>query len=147
MESMVEAEYRRGLRKLLQEEGVPVAVSERERARWPDSPDLWVSPYGWVDDQARDHCTEPPAGSPNPARYGRCRWVLPEKLQVDEVTYSEFVDTFTENSSLVGINGEGVDEPIVCACGRYTGVVLRHEASLGEVLRSLLGLCRTSMTI
>ena len=29
MESMVEAEYRRGLRKLLQEEGVPVAVSER----------------------------------------------------------------------------------------------------------------------
>lgn len=147
MSPIIEAEYRRGLRELVQAKGVPVHIISSERANWPDSPELWTSTYGWEADEARDHCRSAPEGYSRPERFGGCSWTLPEQVNITEVTYSEFLDTVAGNRDTVGINAEGMGEGISCACGKYENVTLRYEASLGEILSDILGLTRTSMTV
>lgn len=148
MSKIIEAEYREGLRRLIQEEGRPVFISERERAEWPSTPELWVSTYGWEDDDAQRHVSKAPAGYHAPERFGNCGWVLPHSMLVEEVSYSEFQDTDTANKNTVGINAEGSEgEPITCLCGKYSGVTLRVETSLSAALHSILGLDRKAMAI
>lgn len=117
----------------------------RARARWsrlasakrlltPTLPACGVSPYGWTDFKANQHLKN-------------CSWVLPPEVAIEEVTYSEFYDTYSENSENIGINAVGVGESIRCACGKYSNVTLRYEASLGEVLTGILGLNATSIRI
>lgn len=106
----------------LVEHGVPVQISEREKLKWPDSPDLWVSVYGWQNFDAQKHLRT-------------CQVVIPDDVELTEVTYSEFLDTFLGNRDEVGINAYSeIGTGIHCACNAHTNLYLRYSGTLGEII-------------
>ena len=158
MNPMLEEEYRAGLRRLLEENGVVVRIDEQERRRSPEDPSYWVSPYGWKDHDATQHVKSPTArdlatwGEEECNRYfGRCGLIIPAGASVEEVTYSEFQGTFVDNDSTVGINAYGggrtSETSIHCTCGKYRGLTVRWEGSLRDALMAVLGLDRLRFTL
>lgn len=144
MSPEVAAEFRAGIRRFLAEHGKPVLYRDYSNERLDPREDKsfqedghllrWmtdydVSPYGWGDYDARDHCE--PVSKYN--EKGGCRWVIEEGTQVTEVSLSKFNDTFSPNSQDEGLHVF----PAHCACGKYTDVVLRWEGSIGDILKTL----------
>jgi hypothetical protein len=131
----MDKEYRTALRDLMAKKGHPVEFDERWKSDYPDSPDLWVSVYGWVDHRADEH--------------GRvCGWEVPAGVALTEVSYSEFTDTDADNKTTLGINvtpTESVD--IRCRCGEFRGVTLRWEGSITEALQTIFGMPEASGSI
>lgn len=127
------------IRALLEAEGIPVVIDERKRERYPTYPDLWVSNYGWKYDAAHLH-VHPRRGAPEDG----CAFVIPEGAELIETTYSEFMDTVAGNKDEIGINAYGgpADAPttIQCVCGKYKGLTLRLEGSLGDIIQAVLPL-------
>jgi hypothetical protein len=134
MKAEIAAEYRTKLREFMQEKGRAVAFDQRELERWPEHPDMWVSPYAWMDFGAGYHILGTQYGGKKPE--GPCSWIVPEGAVLTEQTYSQFAGTDAGNAQEVGINVAGCR----CACGEYTDMTLRFTGSLTEVLHSLLGI-------
>jgi len=114
-------EYRAKVREFIEGKGRKVQVEEK-RFEWERDDEANV--YGWVDYEAQDHIRE------------GCRWIVPEGAVMYERTYSQFQDTFTENSEDHGVNVRGAR----CACGKYTDVILRWDGSVTDMLHTILGL-------
>lgn len=114
-------EYRAKVREFIEAKGKKVQVEEK-RYEWQLDDEANV--YGWTDYQAQEHI-----------RSG-CRWIVPEGALMYERTYSQFQDTFTENSEDHGVNVRGAR----CACGEYTDVILRWDGSVTDMLHTILGL-------
>lgn len=140
----VEKAFREALSAIIAEDGAPVLIDEKRRKQWPTDPDMWVSTYGWRDTDAYDHCKPKSSGY-----YGAagCSWIVPEGVEVEEVAYSEFQDTFSGNEVVAGVNAyggsKGSETEIRCACGKYRGVTLRYEATVAELLARLFNTRRT----
>lgn len=112
-------EVRRLVRRLVQEQGTPVAFDEDNYLGEPQ-----VSPYNWMDIAADRHVSE-----------GECTWTIDEGARLREETYSVFEGTFVDNRDEIGVNVF----PARCTCGTYTDMTLRYLGSLGDVLRFVLG--------
>lgn len=114
-----EGDYREVLRAFVEGKGRPVRFTDPGN----EYPMFRVSTYGWVDYEAMEHIRE-----------DKCSWTVEQGAAVEEQTYSEFQDTFSDNRDTVGTNVA----PAHCACGRYRGVTLRVECTLGEMLKEVL---------
>lgn len=157
MDEKLAEEYRAGLRSLLREEGKVVKIDERGKERYPNTPEQWVSYYGWEDFDATAHLHTPTAQErkqwPDADQYYHsCSLIIPEGVQVEELTYSEFAGTFVDSDSTVGINAyggaRGEASELRCSCGKYRGLTVRWEGSLQEALSHILGLpARVTFTI
>lgn len=106
-------EYKRKMRDFMQRRGTKVEFE----------PDGYVSIYGWSDWQAHSHI-----------RKG-CSWIVPEGAVMTEESYSQFVDTFSDNEYQVGINVSGCR----CKCGEYKNVTLRFDGTIADVMLEITG--------
>ena len=153
MDSKLEAEYKAGLRRLLSSKGAAVEISNGERKQWPNSPEMWVSTYGWKDQAATDHFLK--VGAVARERYGKrypeCELIIPEGVELTEVSYSEFQDTFSDNAETVGVNAyggeKGEETEIRCSCGKFRALTIRFEGTLREALEEILGLDKVKFTL
>lgn len=149
MDSVLQAEYSAGLRRLLQEKGKVVRIREEERARHPHEPEYWVSTYGWEDHDASAHVHTPTAeelrrwGDEATKYFGSCGLFIPAGAEVEEVAYSEFQGTFVDNETHIGLNAyggkRGNETEIRCNCSKYRGLTVRWEGSLQAALAETLG--------
>ena len=149
MRAQLAREYAEGLRNLLRSKGAVVNVLEEARERHPASPERWVSAYGeWKEVEATWHLlppTHPEArGYRDAAAYFHaCPLLVPEGVEIEEVTYSEFGGIDSPEVVTQGVNAyggrEGSVSEIRCGCGRLRGLTLRWEGSLQEALLSVLG--------
>lgn len=83
-----------------------------------------VNVYGWISMDYR-HIYD-----------SKCSWVVPVGTRLEEHSYSQFTDTFSDNEEEVGIEVY----PVHCACGELKDVTLRYVGSLGDVIRDIVGL-------
>lgn len=83
--------------------------------------------------------------------YDQCSIIIPEGVEIQEVSYSEFQDTYSGNLDTVGINAyggiKGSESEVQCSCGKYRGLTIRFEGSLYSALESILGLNRKKFTL
>ena len=121
------AEYSATLRNIAACKGRPVKFIDPDN----EFPEFRVSTYGWCDWDAMEHIRE-----------DGCAWVVDDGATVEELTYSEFQDTFSGNNDTVGVNVT----PARCACGKYAGITLRVEGSFGQMLKDVLPL-RGTITV
>jgi len=170
MNGALQDEYKAGLRTLLQEHGSAVELGKSYHGTdYDDWFSVWedYSTYGWQDYDINEHLRgqyvkvrnpEWKKGDPSYKKYDHkldpstaCSLVIPEGVEVKEVSYSEFQDTFSSNKEKVGVNAYGGDKEspttIHCACGKYSGIMVRWEGSLMEALQSILGLNKPTLTL
>lgn len=118
-----EEEYKAKLREFMATKGTPAEINREAESDWDR-----VSTYGWIS-QDYQHIYD-----------AKCSWVVPEGARLEEHTYSLFTDTFHGNDDEVGIE----TYPVHCACGKKTDVTLRYTGSLGDVIRSIVGIDYTN---
>lgn len=123
----IQEDYKEALRAFIERSATPVVMDKHYASSIWDS----YSVYGWEDREIAKHAKE-------------CGGiVVPQGVTVREVMYSQFTDTFADNSEAVGINAWGgeKDEPatIHCVCGKYTGMMIRWTGSFYEAIQGVLG--------
>lgn len=164
--SVFASEYREVLRTLIAEKGE--AVQREERYPYDEYHSVWedYSTYGWRDYYVSDHLrgetkrVKVPGWEDLPSyRQYRtevvpgtgCELVIPEGVEVREVNFSEFQDTCSDNREVVGVNAWGGDAEspttIHCACGKYTGLMIRWEGSLMDAVTALLKIKDKKVTL
>lgn len=118
-----EEEYKAKLRDFMARKATPAEIN-RDAKYDGDR----VSTYGWISMDYRHIYDD------------KCSWVVPEGARLEEHTYSQFQDTFSDNKDEVGIEVY----PVHCACGQKTDVTLRYTGSLGDVIRDIVGIDYTN---
>lgn len=119
--------YKEALRSFLEQVAIPVVI---DSSYTPDC--IWgsYSVYGWKNRTADAHVKE-------------CGLIIPEGAAIKEVVYSQFTNTINDDKELVGMSAWGGDkhEPttIHCACGQYTGLMVRWEGSFYAAVQGALG--------
>lgn len=119
------------LRKLVTEHGVPVEPDSNIPRFSLDAYDVWedYSTYGWQYFAAISHLRE-------------CELIVPEEVEIRELSYREFAGTDCDFDHSVGVNMYGgdseADSSIRCACGEFSGLMMRWRGSLSAALREIL---------
>lgn len=85
--------------------------------------DRWDLVYGCTDWDALEHI-----------RHDKCSWKVADGQMVEEQYHSEFMDTYSGNRETIGMEVGGASS----ACGKYTNIRLRWEATLPEALTAAL---------
>lgn len=106
-------EVRDRLRTFMQQAGQPIQFNT----------DGNVSIYGWLNWEADEHIRET-----------NCTWHIKPGATLTEHTYSQFTDTFHDNTNEIGVNAY----PAYCTCLEYTNQHLRWTGTLGTVLTHIL---------
>lgn len=121
----VQDDYKEALRAFLAGSATPVMIDRGYSSSIWDS----YSIYGWRDITVKDHTDE-------------CGLVIPKGVEVREVFFSQFQDSFSDNAEAIGINAWGGDKDsdttIRCNCGKYTGLMIRWEGSFYEAMQGVL---------
>lgn len=112
--------------KFMAAKGQVVEIHEQGKTSYPNSPAFWVSTYGWQDYEANVHKRT-------------CAIIVPDDVEMEEISYSVFTDTYAANNDELGLNAFGGDEgapnEIRCSCGEYRGLTLRFVGELGDVIK------------
>lgn len=122
-------EFRNEVKRVLLDKGMPVKYQDMFDGDENPIP----NPYGWRDWDVYQHITgkwyygDVPNITP-------CGYVVSDEVVIVEEYFNEFQDTFSGNRHVIGINMF----PVACRCGKYTGLTLRHDGTLGTLMKYLL---------
>jgi hypothetical protein len=130
----IPAQHRQAVLGFLAAHAGPVNVTEQQYS-WKEHPWESVSVYGWQDFDITRHIRGRDSKPP-------CALIIPDGIELRDVNYSQFQDTFAPNSETIGLNAyggaAGSDTAIRCTCGRFGGLMIRWEGSLSDILLDVL---------